>query len=138
MSDVTDSRQPAHRTAAPAPEPGGGTPPRPYLGTPNAERYVIAADNLRRRQLKSALLHGSSRTWREQRRIWPGVIAGVVAVALIVAAIAVVGAFRTERELQRQRQGSRPPPVAASHPRAGVRPLPDWITPATVISLEFT
>jgi flagellar biosynthesis/type III secretory pathway M-ring protein FliF/YscJ len=87
------------------PAPAADAPPRPYPGTPNAERYVIAADNLRRRQLKSALLHGSSRTWREQRRIWPGVIAGAVVVAVIVAAIAVAGAFRNERELQeRQRQ----------------------------------
>jgi flagellar biosynthesis/type III secretory pathway M-ring protein FliF/YscJ len=65
---------------------------------------VIAADNLRRRQLKSAMLHGSSRTWREQRRIWPGVIAGAVVVAVIVAAIAVAAAFRNERELQDQQQ----------------------------------
>jgi hypothetical protein len=86
------------------PAPGAGVPPRPYPGTPNAERYVIAADNLRRRQLKSALLHGSSRTWREQRRIWPGVIAGAVVVAMIVAAIAVAGAFHNERELQEQQR----------------------------------
>lgn len=78
---------------------------------------MIAADNLRRRQLKSALLHGSSRTWREQRRIWPGVAAGVVVVAVIIAAIAVAGAFRNERELQQhqQRQASHPPPLAMDH-----------------------
>lgn len=95
MSDPSAQQRPA---------PGAGAPPRPYPGTPNAERYVIAADNLRRRQLRSALLHGSSRTWREQRRIWPGVIAGVVAVAMIVAAIAVAGAFRNERELQERQR----------------------------------
>jgi hypothetical protein len=121
MGDVTDGRVPARRTRTSASESSGGRPPRPYLGTPNAERYVIAADNLRRRQLKSALLHGGSRTWREQRRIWPGVVAGVVAVVLIVTAIAVVGAFRTERELQRQRETTRPPPVAVSHPRTATR-----------------
>jgi hypothetical protein len=92
--------QPAQERSAPT----GRTPPRPYPGTPNAERYVIAADNLRRRQLKSALLHGSSRTWREQRRIWPGVVAGVIVAAIVVAAIAVAGAFRNERDLQEQQQ----------------------------------
>lgn len=94
----------ADHSAQRRPAPGTGAPPRPYPGTPNAERYVIAADNLRRRQLKSALLHGSSRTWREHRRIWPGVIAGAVVVAVIVAAIAVAGAFRNEREIQEQQQ----------------------------------
>jgi len=72
--------------------------------TPNAERYLLEADALRRRQLRSALLHGSSRTWREHRRIWPGVVAGLVVVAVILAAFAVARAFRETEEAQRQQE----------------------------------
>lgn len=72
--------------------------------TPDAERYLLEADALRRRQLRSALLHGSSRTWREHRRIWPGVVAGLVVVAVILAAFAVVQAFRETEEAQRQQE----------------------------------
>lgn len=70
--------------------------------TPNAERYLLEADALRRRQLRSALLHGSSRTWREHRRIWPAIVAGVVVVAVLLAAFAVVKAFRASQEEQEQ------------------------------------
>ncbi|HET8684453.1 MAG TPA: hypothetical protein VFM54_21655, partial [Micromonosporaceae bacterium] len=52
--------------------PDGERPaPAPFVTTPNAERYLLEADSLRRRQLRSALLHGSTRVWRERRRIWP-------------------------------------------------------------------
>lgn len=64
---------------------------------PGSERHVIEADVLRRRQLRAALLHGSDRTWRDRRRIWPAVVAGMAAVAVIVAAIAVAGAFAKQR-----------------------------------------
>lgn len=94
---------------------------RPYVGTPYAERYVIAADNLRRRQLTSALLHGRRRTWREQRRIWPSVIAGLMVVALIVAGIAVIGALRTEQQVQRERERQQ---RASSHPALVVSAAP--------------
>jgi len=94
--------------------PGGGTPPpAPFLRTPNAERYLLEADSLRRRQLRSALLHGSARTWRDRRRIWPAVVAGLVVVAVIAAGIAVYGAFRQQQEQQRE-------------PGAPVRSLADW------------
>jgi hypothetical protein len=63
--------------------------------TPNAEKYLLEADALRRRQLVSALLHGSRRTWREQRRIWPGVVAGVIVVAVIVAVFGVLQAVHS-------------------------------------------
>lgn len=63
--------------------------------TPNAEKYLLEADALRRRQLVSALLHGSSRTWREHRRIWPSVVAGVVVVAVVVAVFGVLKAVRS-------------------------------------------
>lgn len=78
--------------------------PEPFASTPNAERYLLQADNLRRRQLRSALLHGSTRTWRDRRRIWPAVVAGVVAVAVVIAAIAVHSAFQTYQEQQRQQE----------------------------------
>jgi hypothetical protein len=63
--------------------------------TPNAEKYLLEADALRRRQLVSALLHGSRRTWREQRRIWPSVVAGIVVVAVIVAVFGVLRAVHS-------------------------------------------
>jgi hypothetical protein len=69
-------------------------PPR-SSPTPNAEKYLLEADALRRRQLVSALLHGSRRTWREQRRIWPGVVAGLVVVAVIVAVLGVLQAVHS-------------------------------------------
>lgn len=61
--------------------------------TPNAEKYLLEADALRRRQLVSALLHGSTRTWREQRRIWPAVVGGIVVVAVVVAVFGVLKAL---------------------------------------------
>lgn len=66
-------------------------PPHPSP-TPNAEKHLLEADALRRRQLVSALLHGSRRTWREQRRIWPAVVAGIIVVAVIVAVFGVLQA----------------------------------------------
>jgi hypothetical protein len=81
---------------------GNGRPaaPQPWMPpgartTPNAEKYLLEADALRRRQLVSALLHGSRRTWREQRRIWPSVVAGIVVVAVIVAVFGVLRAVHS-------------------------------------------
>src|SRR3954464_9978057 len=96
------------------PPPGQRPPPTPWMppnagNTPNAERYLLEADALRRRQLRSALLHGSSRTWREQRRIWPGVVAGIVVVAVILATFAVMKAFKKSEEIQQQ-QDQTPSP----------------------------
>lgn len=71
----------------------------PFVSTPYAEKYLIESDNLRRRQLRAALLHGSGRTWRENRRLWPAVLAGLVAVAIIVASIAVHGAFQRQQRI---------------------------------------
>lgn len=91
-------------------------PPAPWLppnasSTPNAERYLLEADALRRRQLRSALLHGSSRTWREHGRIWPAIVAGIVVVAVILAAFAVRRAFE---EAARQQQQQTPPSPTAT------------------------
>lgn len=87
----------------------GSRAPTPWLppnasSTPNAERYLLEADALRRRQLRSALLHGSSRTWREHRRIWPAIVAGVIVVAVILAAFAVRRAFREASQQEQQQQ----------------------------------
>lgn len=85
--------------------PPAPPPPAPFVSTPNAERYLLEADSLRRRQLRSALLHGSSRTWRDRRRIWPAVIAGLIVLAIIAAGIAVYGAFQQQqRERERQEE----------------------------------
>lgn len=82
-------------------DPSAGGPPRPLLNTtPNAEKYILEADAMRRRQLRSALLHGSSRTWREHRRVWPAVVVGVVIVAVVIAAMAVVEAYHRYQEQQ--------------------------------------
>jgi hypothetical protein len=72
--------------------------------TPNAERYVLEADAMRRRQLRSALLHGTGRNWRENRRAWPGVVAGMVVVAVVIAGLAVSEAFQKTQENERERE----------------------------------
>lgn len=86
--------------------------------TPNAERYVLEADAMRRRQLRSALLHGSRRTWREHRRIWPALVVGLIVVAVIVAGLAVTEAFRKteENEKKEQREQNRPSSSAPATP----------------------
>jgi hypothetical protein len=75
----------------------------PQVRVPNAEKYVLEADAMRRRQLRSALLHGSGRTWREHRGVWVAVIVGLVVVAVVVAAIAVLGVVRAERAAELSR-----------------------------------
>jgi len=75
-------------------------------GTPNAEKYVLEADAMRRRQLRSALVHGSRRTWREQNRVWPAIIIGVIAVAVVVAAMAVIDAYHKQKEKQSEQKES--------------------------------
>ncbi|UYM04943.1 hypothetical protein [Solicola gregarius] len=80
-------------------------PPAPPMGgTPNAEKYVLEADAMRRRQLRSALLHGSRRTWREHPRVWPAIVIGVIAVAVVLAAIAVVSAYQKEMDKKEEEE----------------------------------
>src|SRR5699024_740748 len=87
---------------------GTPEPPRSALGnTPNAEKYVIEADAMRRRQLRSALLHGSRRTWREHKRAWPPVAVGVVVAGVIVAGIVVVDAIEVTQQNQQQQEQQR-------------------------------
>ncbi|MDN5853390.1 MAG: ABC transporter permease [Actinomycetia bacterium] len=79
-------------------------PPPPMGGTPNAEKYVLEADAMRRRQLRSALVHGSRRTWREQNRVWPAIVVGIIAVAVVVAAMAVISAYQKQKEKKREQE----------------------------------
>jgi len=88
----------------------------PFARTPNAERYLLESDNLRRRQLRSALVHGSAGVWRERRRIWPAVVAGIVAIAVVMATIAVQQAFRKQRDIAEQDRLRRQPPPAVTTP----------------------
>ncbi|MBE1532095.1 hypothetical protein [Actinomadura algeriensis] len=76
--------------------------PAAFRATPSAERYVLQADALRRRQLGGALLYGSGRSWRRRQRVWPAVVAGLVVVAIVLGGITVAGAFQRQRELDRQ------------------------------------
>jgi len=85
--------------------------PPSLAGTPNAERYVLEADAMRRRQLRSALLHGSRRTWREHRRAWPAVVVGIVLAAVVVAALAVMQALDKTVENQKEKEQQRAAPV---------------------------
>jgi hypothetical protein len=84
--------------------------------TPNVERYMLESDVLRRRQLRAALLFGSSRTWRDRRRIWPGVLVGVILVAVIVAGLAVAGAFRKQQAVDQQQKKQNAPVTAPANP----------------------
>jgi hypothetical protein len=81
-----------------------------FATPPNAERFMLQSEDLRRRQLRSALLHGSGRNWRERRRIWPAALAGAIAVAVIIAVIGVYGAFERQQKIideeQRRRSGA--------------------------------
>ena len=74
--------------------------------TGQTERYVLQAAALRRRQLRAAVLYGSARSWRQRQSLWPAALIGVIAVALIVAAIAVAGAFERQRQQEQQEESS--------------------------------
>jgi hypothetical protein len=82
--------------------------PEAFRATSNVEQYVLEADALRRRQLRSALLYGSSRFWRRKQRIWPSVIFGVVLVAVICGVIALIGAFDRQQEINELRGRGNP------------------------------
>ncbi|GAB4011396.1 hypothetical protein [Nocardioides ultimimeridianus] len=96
------------------------TPPAQDMAlrsTPNAERYVLEADAMRRRQLRSALLHGSARNWRENRRAWPAVVAGLIVVAVILAGLSVAQALRIS--LRNNPPAPAPVPAATVTPTTG-------------------
>ncbi|GAA1085399.1 ABC transporter permease [Nocardiopsis metallicus] len=85
-----------------------GPPPTPlpeaFQSTPHTERYVLQADALRRRQLRAAILYGSSRYWRRRHHVWPSVVVGLIAAAVLAAGIVVANAFQVQQELNEQRQ----------------------------------
>ncbi len=68
------------------------------------ERLLLDTAALRRRQLCAALLHGSARSWRVRRRIWPAAVAGVLIVALAIAALAVAAAFAAQQKIDEERE----------------------------------
>lgn len=68
------------------------------------ERLLLDAAALRRRQLCAAFMHGSARSWRVRRRIWPAAVAGLLIVAIVIGALAVAAAFARQQELDEQRQ----------------------------------
>ncbi|MGI8625409.1 MAG: hypothetical protein ACR2J5_02400 [Geodermatophilaceae bacterium] len=70
----------------------------------DSERLLIDTAALRRRQLCAAFLHGSARSWRIRRRIWPAAVSGVLIVAIVIAALAVAAAFDRQQEIDDQRQ----------------------------------
>jgi hypothetical protein len=61
--------------------------------TPHADRHLLAWHALTRRQLTTAFLHGSRRSWRERRRIWPVVLFAATIVALLLAGASVLTAL---------------------------------------------
>jgi hypothetical protein len=91
-----------------------GGPRSAMQNTPNAERYVLEADAMRRRQLRSALLHGSRRTWRDHPRTWPAVVVGIIVVALIIAGLAVTEAFKKTSENEKKQEEQRQTPAATA------------------------
>ncbi|WP_028648835.1 hypothetical protein [Nocardiopsis sp. CNT312] len=91
--------------APPTPPPADPEPqlPEAFHYTPDEEKYVLQADALRHRQLRSALLHGSSRYWRRRQQVWPAVIGGLILTALICGVIALIGAFGRQQEVNEER-----------------------------------
>ncbi len=85
---------PAEPFDIPEPDPPSSAQYQSRIGRgPQADRDLLALNALRQRQLRTALLHGSRRDWRDTRRIWPAVVVGLIVIALAVAAISVTAAF---------------------------------------------
>lgn len=103
-----------------------------FRNTPNAEKYVLEADAMRRRQMRSALLHGSRRTWRDYGRIWPAVVVGIIVVAVIIAGLAVSRAFQETKRNQEKEQAKleeRNSPSAPRTPGRSASPAPGATSP---------
>ena len=99
MATATDSSE---SSSAPKTEPDPQLP-EAFHYTPDEEKYVLQADALRHRQLRSALLYGSSRFWRRRQRVWPAVIGGVILLALVCGVIALIGAFDRQQDVNEDR-----------------------------------
>lgn len=89
-----------------APNPSGVSPGAPNASGVDPERLLLDAAALRRRQLCVAFLHGSTRSWRIRRRIWPATVAGLLIVAVVIAALAVAGAFARQQELDSRQESA--------------------------------
>jgi hypothetical protein len=114
-------------STSPAPSAGDTDPqdtpaapavPEAFQATPHAERYVLQADALRRRQLRAALLYGSSRYWRRRQRIWPAAIAGSILAAVIAGVIVAADAFRHQQDINQDRHVGLLPPEESQEPEA--------------------
>lgn len=99
---------------------------RPFARTPNAERFLLESDALRRRQLQTSALHGSGRVWRDRARVWPAVVVGFVLIAVIIGGIAVRGAFIKQKEIEqeRNRRLTPPSPTLTVSPSGRITPPP--------------
>ena len=73
------------------------------MPVPQADRHLLALHALRQRQLRTSFLHGSRRTWRDRRRIWPAVVIALALVALIIAGTSVVAAFHRQQQVEAER-----------------------------------
>ncbi len=58
----------------------------------------------------------SATCWRRTARIWPAVIAGIGAVAIVIAAIAVYGAFQKQKRINEEQQRRNNPQPAVTTP----------------------
>ncbi|MBR8743573.1 hypothetical protein [Nocardiopsis sp. MG754419] len=115
-------------TAAPSSTPPADPDPQlpeAFHYTPDEEKYVLQADALRHRQLRSALLYGSSRYWRRRQRVWPAVIGGLILTALVCGVIALIGAFDRQQEVNEQRGIGQFRDQSASIPVLDAPLLPD-------------
>lgn len=104
MTTTTPSGGPQAPSGGPQSPPASSGVPRAFVSAGNAERYLMEADALRRRQLCAAFLHGTARGWRYRRRVWIAALAGVVVVAVVIAAIGVANAFARQTKINQQEQ----------------------------------
>ena len=95
-------------------DPAGTAVPTVMQRTGQTERDVLQAAALRRRQLRSAFLYGSNRSWRQRQALWPAGLAGLIVAAVIVAIIAVTGAFEKQKRITEQEQQQQQQSVPSS------------------------
>ena len=77
----------------------------PTSPVPQADRNLLALHALRQRQLRTAFLHGRSRTWRDRRPLWPAVAVAAVIIALLIVGTSVLTAFQHQQDLDTQPPG---------------------------------
>ncbi|MDT0302512.1 ABC transporter permease [Streptomonospora sp. DSM 45055] len=105
--------------------------PDAFQATPNAESYVLQADALRRRQLRAALLYGSSRYWRRRQRVWPAVIAGGILAAVLAGVIVVAGAFDAQQVINDERRQGLDEPATTGSPQPSPPVVGENASPAS-------